>query len=71
MVADAMRSDPLCARDPSVTDLVIRNETDAEVVAPNCDSSEMVLADKVDARFDGIHPERTASLKCAPKDIEE
>lgn len=70
-MADAMRSDTLGPRDPSVTDLVIRDKADAKIVAPHSDSAEVVMADKVDRRFDGVHPQRAASLKRAPKRIEK
>ncbi|MBI4470698.1 MAG: hypothetical protein HY650_15395 [Acidobacteria bacterium] len=71
VVADSMGADSLGTRDPSITDLMVQDETDAEVLPTHCDSDEVVVADQVDCRLDGIHPERTASLKCASKGIEE
>jgi hypothetical protein len=70
-MADAMRSNPLGTRDPFVTNLVISDETNAQVVPPHCDSSEVVLADEVDRPFDGIHPKGTASLKGSAKGLDE
>ena len=47
VVADAMRSHPLGTTDPLITDLMIRDEADAEVIAPNRDAAEVVLADEI------------------------
>jgi hypothetical protein len=70
-MADAMRSNLLGTQDPLVTDLVIRDETYTEVLAPHRYSCEVVLADEIDRGLDGIHPEGTAPLKAAAQGIEE
>ena len=70
-MANTTRSGTLGTRDTFVLDLVIQDETDAEVPTPYADPSEMVLAHEVDSRFDRIDSQRAAPLKCAPKSIEE
>lgn len=65
MMTNTMRADTLGTSDSLATELAVQNETDPQVSATDGDSSEVIVADQVDGRFDSIHSERTASLKCA------
>lgn len=69
LMTNTMRSNTLSADDPGVVNFMVEDEANAEVRTPDCDSSEVMLTDKVDGRLNGIDPERTASFERALQSI--
>ena len=61
-MAYAVRSHSLSTRDPTIVDLVIGDEPNTERAAADRDAAEMVPADEIDVRLDGIQAEWSSSL---------